>query len=828
MTGNGLISRNIALYLALGAAAFFYPVLTLPEGATLTGLLVLATAFLVRLFEDHTVEISRPLGLVLLLGAFGLPAVLPPPWWPGGVLLALAGAAGLVRRSWAHRLTSSGLYCGSAFLGGMLLAGPAVYLMAMFDHWAPTGLAAQWLGRLFGSSASFGGSHLYLLTPEESLPFSCAPEWTGFVFQLLVVILVLKALIGMRSRTVVWRLPAFLVLCYIWYGLVFLLQSVIGSALAFFEYPWNPLLHLVAGLPPLLAGLRLSVPRRAAPESAAVVLAPVPFLVLAISAALLYAGVHFQDPGARKSGRVLIDDGHSNWEWVETPMTPVVFGRKTTYNYHGLGRLLERYYKVRITKEALTREALAEIDVLILKTPTRSYDEEEIDAVLEFVDEGGGLYLIGDHTNVFGMGTYLNEIARQVGFEYNFDGVFGLWRRNDQLWEPFGPLQHPTVLHLPYFHFLTSCSIKPRLGCETAIAGPEVGSKLVAYHQSNFFDPHQPRTEHRFGSFIQMIAVRHGKGRVVGFTDSTTYSNFAMFWPGRLEHLLGVIEYLNRSNSIIPWRLLFLLAGLAGIVRVAVRREFKAPLVIPAAALGLLCVIPLLRWSASRSYTLPEAAVVLPACSLDQHYSRVDLPFKDKLKQWDPLNMETFFIWLYRSGRIPMLAERKIPAGSDLHIILNPQRAPEEQDRRAYHEFMENGGALLVAGQPEFFVPEVNEWLSDYGIELGVRLVVDGLVRSRRDTPPVWVDAAMTVKGGDGFYFLDTSEALATSVVVGKGRLIVSGLADCFNNEHLGRYDSVPAELSLEYLKMYYDHVGIDAGDSLSIQTVGDDLPALE
>jgi len=86
----------------------------------------------------------------------------------------------------------------------------------------------------------------------------------------------------------------------------------------------------------------------------------------------------------------------------------------------------------------------------------------------------------------------------------------------------------------------------------------------------------------------------------------------------------------------------------------------------------------------------------------------------------------------------------------------------------------------------------------------------------------------MTVKGGDGFYFLDTSEALATSVVVGKGRLIVSGLADCFNNEHLGRYDSVPAELSLEYLKMYYDHVGIDAGDSLSIQTVGDDLPALE
>jgi len=56
--------------------------------------------------------------------------------------------------------------------------------------------------------------------------------------------------------------------------------------------------------------------------------------------------------------------------------------------------------------------------VLILKDPTATYDPSEVDLMEKFVKAGGGILMVGEHTDVFGTGRNLNDLARRFGFEF--------------------------------------------------------------------------------------------------------------------------------------------------------------------------------------------------------------------------------------------------------------------------------------------------------------------------------------------------------------------------------------------------------------------------
>ena len=61
---------------------------------------------------------------------------------------------------------------------------------------------------------------------------------------------------------------------------------------------------------------------------------------------------------------------------------------------------------------------------------------------------------------------------------------------------------------------------------------------------------------------MQLWTTRFGKGRVAAFTDSTSFSNFCVFEPGKKELWMGMLDWLNHSNPWIDPRYPLLLAGL--------------------------------------------------------------------------------------------------------------------------------------------------------------------------------------------------------------------------------------------------------------------------
>lgn len=817
-----LLARRHAQYLSLCAVLLVQPLLTLPAGSTVACGILLLLSLALATWGAGT-EPRAPSRLPALLGAgaaAGLLLLLPLPWRPGLALLVLAGLADLAPAAWTRRLAVAGRGCGSLFLLGSLLAGPARHALAMLETWPPTGWAAWLAGRIMGQDVSLSAGSLVLGTPLENQPFPLAPEWTGLLTQAVLAGLALawawrgapragtpgSLREGARGAL---RLGIVLALGQLWFGLVFLGLCRLGSTLDFYEIPWQPLVWIVAGLPVLWLSSLLRDPEPVPSPEPPAAFRPASLALAALALALVLAGLLGEDEGRLKAGRLLVDDGHSDWEWVETPMTPDVFGSKTTYNFHGLGRLLSQYYDLHVTHDDLTPQALAQVDVLVLKTPTRPYAPEEIAAVHAFVRAGGGLYLISDHTNVFGMSTWLNQVVEPLGFRYNSDAVFALRSRSDQVWRAADALPHPAAAGLESYRFLTGCSIRPGWRAQVVIAGAEAGASPVCYHESNFFNAHPPRAEYRFGSLVQVASLKVGRGRVLGFSDSTTYSNFAVFWPGRLEQILAALDWLNRRNSALPWPPLSLGAGLLLLAWAARRRTLERPAWLAAALLAALVALPALQLRLAAAHPATPLRHALPAASVDAELSQATFPLLDKLDSADPLNLETFVIWLHRTGRLPVLNRGPLPPGADLHIIINPKGAPGAARQAELRAFMEKGGTLLVALRPSQYSTGLNPWLGALGLRFGNRLIQQQAATLEGQADSVWVDEALSVEGGQPIAWDRTGVPLAAGIAVGQGRLVVSGLADCFNTLHLGNYDTVPSGLSLESLRVVYRHLGL-------------------
>ena len=322
----------------------------------------------------------------------------------------------------------------------------------------------------------------------------------------------------------------------------------------------------------------------------------------------------FQDPGKEKQGRVLLDEKHSGWEKSTRKMDTEWYGNESGYNFYWMAEFINHHFPLTRNFVDITPELLSNYDILILKNATSPFSEAEIDAIRDFVRKGGGLYILSEHTNVFGNSTYLNPIAEEFGFSFRYDVLFDIEHKFEQLYFPPRLLPHPVVQSMPYFCFKVSCSIQPLSSqCESIIISRGAKAQDIYYPSGNFYPPVKDHTYMPFGAFLQMVGIKAGKGRVVGFSDSTTYSNFEAFIAGKPELLLGTLNWLNRENRWNWLHSLFLILAtlcFAGGMR-SLQREKRGGAfylwLLVLAVFSLSSALFLCQSLAQRTYPLPLA-----------------------------------------------------------------------------------------------------------------------------------------------------------------------------------------------------------------------------
>ncbi len=508
-------------------------------------------------------------------------------------------------------------------------------------------------------------------------------------------------------------------------------------------------------------------------------------------------------PGRPIGDRVLIDEGHSQWERTDVEMSRTSYGEGTVYNYNSLYKLLRLYYQVASTELPLDDGQLNRYDVLILKTPTRAYAPAEVDAVERFVKAGGGLILIGDHTNVFGMSSYLNPIARRFGMRFVEDATYALGSMALSYYEPPAVGRHPVMSRVPFYAFATSCTLELSPSWRSVITGYDLLTLPADYSQRSFFTEPKPQRDYAYGLFSQAAARRVGKGRVLSFTDSTTFSNFYVFLRGKPEFLLSMVEYARRASQRPMlewiWRLLAASSACALAVLILRTRAARAPVLIGSLLVagfsGGIVAEALARRGLAETVAPPLPREHARFAVLDG--GLFYLPEGDTMKAKPLPSYWTFFTWIGRAGYVPEVDTA--PAGDtgapNIVVWLRPQLPSQHASVESLRAYLREGGTLFVCG-------------TGHECEVTYRAMLDAEPRTRdaaeldfvayADTasafPSELIERANALKdevaAASTDQLLDRAEVFEAQV--GTGRVLFCPLGPLFRDDIMGGTGVVP------------------------------------
>jgi hypothetical protein len=539
----------------------------------------------------------------------------------------------------------------------------------------------------------------------------------------------------------------------------------------------------------------------------------------ALAVAMLTFLYFWAPVGQRQGGRIKIVERHSTWEPTTHPYDTELYGEEGSYNYAAAYAFCGQYYQMSrlLEEDTIDATTLADCDVLIIKTPTSRYAEAEVQAVVDFVERGGALLVIGDHTNVFNMCTYLNDITRHFGFSFRNDLLFRIGSPYRQDFRP-PRVCHPTLQYMPPMTFAVSCSIDPgSSGGTMALRNCGLFNLPPAYQESNYHPQAEYRPYAQYGSWCQLWATTHGRGRVLAFADSTLFSNFCLYQPGKAELLLGMVEWLNhRSWWDLPGRHGAARALLA-VVSVGMLLASCWLVRGMVASWLVLFAVAVAAWAAGsslvaqlhhRSMPAPAAHDPLLHVVIDRTISHVPLFTGAFPDDPDGNGYGMLEQWIPRVGnRISRRAGNAAFEGQAM-VMICPTMLPAQSYRDQLVDWVRNGGHLLVFDTPDLSNSTANSVLMLFGLA------------SSPGTPPTAEDdqvvqlvdgsattgLAMSCVISGGTPLATWGDApVAARVVVGQGSVTAVGFGSLFNDSNMGyHWLAEPDEQMLQRYELLY------------------------
>jgi hypothetical protein len=792
-----------SVYLLTASWLFAVPYYVQPRLPIWIALLAAGSLLAAWAFRSVHVTVTRA-GAAFLIPVV-LAALLVPHPFNCGLVVAAVGLVCIVASRRAAS-AGAGLVVAGSILTAQSVVVAAYYVVApRAGDLGPLAAVAGAGLRLIGVSARVGPEGLLLDNGMHTITYGLTADMFAVLALGVFAAGGCCALLLCAGRGK-WRRVAVLLGATAAYAVVrFMLLALMFAASGRIDLFWSPGVTALSLVPlPLLLILVLGVRLRRDFLVHDPPLGNWKFWVAVASATLsvfaLLGVFGFHDPGVRKQGRVVMDEGHSNWEWSTRAYDTTWYGQKSGYNYNCLYQYLDDFYDMKHNSGPITDQLLSQCDVLILKPLTKPLSAQEVGSIVRFVSAGGGLFLIGDHTNVFGSSTYVNPLAQKFGLRFNDDATYELTQGHLSEYRPPAAFPHPIVQYLPDFLFATSCSLTVSPGADAVITGYGLKALPADYSQQNFFSAVTNAPDMRFGLMLQGAAVRYGRGRVAAFTDSTVFSNFWMFMPGKPELALSYVGWLDRTNTRYgaAWVPLLFALGLAVPFSLVAPRLSRRD-IVSALVVGALFAIPVAvhgyaqldrRW-----YPLPNPRRDFIKVCFEQQYSKFTLPSTWAGFMADPRqSLQTFFVWNQRLGYVPsaeVTLDGALSAG-DVVVVANPQRKPGADTIARVEAFVKRGGRLLVLGD-DADTGDANAFLKPFGMTIGPSPALAGATcESQKGQRLRLTPSAGIVTGGTSLVATTTGQSLCSYSASGDGKVVAFSDRALFFNASLGDVSLVP------------------------------------
>lgn len=523
--------------------------------------------------------------------------------------------------------------------------------------------------------------------PLEKVSFTYLGGWLWIVVIPLVVIL----LAGTPARRLPLHLPALLLL-----ALALVLQAADPGFLRLWLLVTAAALSMMFVSPPFPCGplARLMGPK-------------IPHLdksrVFVLAGFLLAAGgilLLFLEPACRLHGSsksVMLEGDYSvRIPDADSPQQPAgaSLGRFCRFMERTAGRFERR--------GTIESGSLRDIALLVICNLARELGEQEIEEVVHFVEGGGGLLVLGDHTDISGVMHCTNRLISRFGIKLKFDSAIPLPGPG---WEG--------ALDLKRFpasgRVVPPDTIKVSVGASLDLSGC---ARPLLVARSGFSDRGDRSAPERaflgnwaadpgleqLGDLVLAAETRVGKGRVAVFGDTAFLQegSFSMSWPFvacLLDWMvLGDSTFFSRTSVRITG-LLALLAALAMIVLPG-RSGIKAALT---ALLALAVFVTIQEWQSSRRG--PSEPRVGQTAWIDlKGGSNLAI---GKSGRADPGGFES---GLAACGFLPLYLEgnREIePGKNDLLVYPSGRRRLEADEMKRMFRFVEGGGRVIFFIGPD-------------------------------------------------------------------------------------------------------------------------------
>lgn len=456
-----------------------------------------------------------------------------------------------------------------------------------------------------------------------------------------------------------------------------------------------------------------------------------------------------------QSVRILIDDGHGPWESTTIPVNTESYGRLTLYNYTLLRQWLAGHHNVEATPaDSSLPENLAHYQVLILKTPAKDYSFEEIERVRNYVAQGGGLLLIGDHTNLFGHTQRLNAMAAPYGITFRIDATFP-WpdRAPPYTHQPSRSFGIDRMLNgLGPFAVLTAASVTDHsLWGMPIVRSTALISEAADYSNMNYFGPLRLSPDDRVAPLALAIAKPYENGKVVAWGESTMWSSFSLFHPEYPELILRLIGYLGTPSRHLQGQIgtiLFLLI-LLGFATSLVHRY--GPLLMLQAVLLGVPLGGLLGATLSFQAPWPDVSERVPptvrSLAVDLQHSNASLridPTRHALEEEEVYTAFYALLGRLRVWPFPVKHWGALLSTRPL-LILNPVLHYTQQEITAIGNFVRTGGTLCVVDDgthgKNSTAPEV---LMQFGLQYRAQPEAESLYSPNEGMEP-WLEAGLAL-----------------------------------------------------------------------------------
>jgi hypothetical protein len=352
---------------------------------------------------------------------------------------------------------------------------------------------------------------------------------------------------------------------------------------------------------------------------------------------------------------------------------------------------------------------------------------------------------------------------------------------------------------MPPLDFAVSCSISPGLSFGRAVIRSTGLKNLMAdYHASNFYPQVEDLAEMRYGAFVQLWTTHRGEGRVAAFTDSTIFSNFATFEPGKAELMLGMLEWLNHSNSPYPLQLLLIILGIGLLVFgfLLFRKKNVTFLIVACAMIfGWSIAVVSARAIHKNSMSLPTAVRPMVEVVIDRTVCNGPLS-KSGFISGKKDGFGIFERWILRLGYFTSRKSGKDALTGDLVVFLDPNQVVTNDFRGKLVDYVEQGGKVLILDSPANIGSTANSLLYPFGMNVSPNMQLRGQLKAPENWPAIQIDSTCEVKGGEPVALV-MNVPVITKVRYGKGTVMAVGFSSRFADAYMGVTGDVVPDDSL-------------------------------